>query len=218
MNLANADIDNLPDLDRVNQGLSLPVMELFYTIQGEGANTGSPAIFLRLAGCDVGCHWCDVKESWKATDHQVYSIEDIVVQLKEFDCKNIVVTGGEPLMYNLNPLTKALKQEGFQLWIETSGAHPLTGVWHWICLSPKKNKEPLAEVLDKADELKCIVFNQSDYQFAEKYASQVNEKCDLYLQVEWGVRNKRLPGLIDYVKANPKWKISTQTHKYMDIP
>lgn len=203
---------------KVDEGLALPIMELFYTIQGEGTFSGQAAIFVRLAGCDVGCHWCDVKESWDAEQHPVLKIEDIVEQCQQYPANLVVITGGEPLMYNLNPLTEALQRAGFQTNIETSGAHPLTGNWDWICLSPKKFKEPLPEILKVAHELKPIIFHKSDFEFAEKYAALVGENCRFLLQPEWGKQDKMLALIIDYVKQNPKWCISLQTHKYMDIP
>jgi len=203
---------------KIDAGLALPVMELFYTIQGEGTFSGQAAVFVRLAGCDVGCHWCDVKESWDAEEHPVLMVEDIVERCKKHPAKLVVVTGGEPLMYNLDTLTNALQNAGFQTNIETSGAHSLSGNWDWICLSPKKFKEPLAEILDTAHELKPIIFHKSDFEFAEKYAALVNENCKLLLQPEWSKQEKMLPLIVDYVKQNPDWCISLQTHKYMDIP
>ena len=214
----SANIEALADLDLIKKGERLPVMEVFYTIQGEGRNAGAPAIFIRLAGCDVGCHWCDVKESWTATDHKVYSIQELKDEISQYPCKNIVITGGEPLMYKLDVLCSSLKEDNYLLWMETSGAYELNGEWDWICLSPKKTKLPVQSVIDQAHELKCIVFNQSDYDFAEEHAEKVGTNCELFLQVEWSVKEKRLPSLIQYVKDHPKWKISTQTHKYLDIP
>lgn len=192
-------------------------MESFYTVQGEGFHKGAAAYFIRLGGCDVGCHWCDVKASWDANLHKPYTIDTIVEQV-EGASNIVVVTGGEPLMYNLVPLTKQLKAKGYRTHIETSGAHPLTGVWDWICLSPKKRKLPQGEVYQEAHELKVIVFNNDDFRFAEEEAAKVNEECILYLQPEWGKREKMMPLIVDYVKANPKWKVSLQTHKYLDIP
>ena len=214
----SANIEELPEQELVQKGLKLPVMELFYTLQGEGGNTGMPAIFLRLAGCDVGCHWCDVKESWIATDHELLSIEEIVERLNEFDCVNVVVTGGEPLMYNLQALTNLMILNGFKTMIETSGAYPLTGEWHWICVSPKKTKPPIKDVLDKADELKVVVYNNSDFEWAESHLEFTNEEAKLYLQVEWGKKDLLNEKIIDYIKRNPKWNLSLQTHKYLDIP
>lgn len=201
----------------IQQGLALPLMEKFYTIQGEGRYTGHAAYFIRLAGCDVGCHWCDVKESWDENLHPVLPIQEMVDDAKQ-NGNLVVITGGEPLMWNLDPLTKLLKQNHIQTNIETSGAHPLTGDWDWICLSPKKNKLPLPEVYNAAHELKCIIYNHHDFEFAEEQAQKVNKNAVLYLQVEWSKREKMNPVLVEYVKKNPKWKISVQTHKYLDIP
>lgn len=196
---------------------TLPLMEAFYTIQGEGFYTGHAAYFIRLAGCDVGCHWCDVKESWDENAHPKVMISDIVTQAEKHG-KMVVITGGEPLMWNLGELTLALKNKGIQTNIETSGAYELSGHWDWICLSPKKTKLPTQSVYDAANELKCIIYNKHDFEFAEEQAAKVNKKAKLYLQVEWGKREEMLPLLIEYVKNNPKWAISTQTHKYLDIP
>lgn len=199
-------------------GTVLPVMEQFYTIQGEGFNTGRAAYFIRLGGCDVGCVWCDVKESWDADAHPRQAVAELVAAAREFPGRNVVVTGGEPLMHNCLPLTKALQEAGFQTWIETSGAHPLSGNWDWICVSPKKFKAPLPEVLAHADELKIIVFNDSDFKWAEEHAALVPPTTRLYLQPEWSRATRMTPALIDYVKANPRWQVSLQTHKYLDIP
>lgn len=199
-------------------GESLPIMEAFYTIQGEGFHSGRSAYFIRLGGCDVGCHWCDVKESWDAYKHPLTSVDLLAKQASEHASRFTVITGGEPVMYQLNALTGTLKSKGFEIAIETSGAYPLSGDWHWICLSPKKTKPPLDEYYDKAHELKVIIYNRSDFEWAEQHAAKVNKNCKLYLQVEWSKRDKMTPELIDYVKNNPKWSISTQTHKYLDIP
>ncbi|MDO7883762.1 7-carboxy-7-deazaguanine synthase QueE [Hymenobacter sp. CA2-7] len=196
----------------------LPVMEQFYTIQGEGFNTGRAAYFIRLGGCDVGCVWCDVKESWDADAHPRQAVADLVAAASEYPGRNVVITGGEPLMHNCLPLTKALQEAGFQTWIETSGAHPLSGNWDWICVSPKKFKAPLPEVLAHADELKIIVFNESDFKWAEEHAALMPATTRLYLQPEWSRAARMTPALIDYVKANPRWQVSLQTHKYLDIP
>lgn len=202
----------------IETGLELPLMESFYTIQGEGFYQGTAAYFIRLGGCDVGCHWCDVKDSWDAGKHPITSVRDMADQAAEFVGRTAVVTGGEPLMYNLTPLTQSLKLRGFRNHIETSGAYPLTGNWDWICLSPKKFKLPTQEVVLIADELKVIIFNKSDFEFAEQYASKVSSTCRLYLQPEWSKEEEILPLVIEYVKNNPKWKISLQVHKYMNIP
>ena len=201
----------------IDKGLLLPLMEEFYTIQGEGFHKGTAAYFIRLGGCDVGCHWCDVKESWNAELHPPTMADAIVENAVRYS-KTIVVTGGEPLMWDLNPLTTKLKEKGLQTHIETSGAYPLTGSWDWICLSPKKLKLPTEEVYKNAHELKCIIFNRDDFHFAEEQAAKVNDDCILYLQPEWSKRDKMVPLIVDYVMANPQWKVSLQIHKYLNIP
>jgi 7-carboxy-7-deazaguanine synthase len=197
---------------------TLPIMEAFYTLQGEGYYQGNAAYFIRLGGCDVGCVWCDVKESWDAKMHPQQTIEQIVAQACNYSARLAVITGGEPLMYDLEKLTDALKQQGFQTNIETSGAYKLSGKWDWICFSPKKFKEPLLEVAQQANELKIIVYNKSDFLWAEKYAAMVNPACKLFLQPEWSKTEEMLPQMIEYVKQNPKWRVSLQVHKYMNIP
>jgi 7-carboxy-7-deazaguanine synthase len=196
----------------------LPIMEAFYTLQGEGFHSGKAAYFIRLGGCDVGCVWCDVKDSWDANAHPKVAVEELLNNAKEHPGKLIVITGGEPLMYNLDNLTAVLQSENFKTNIETSGAHPLSGSWDWICFSPKKFKEPLPEFYEAAHELKIIVFNKSDFDFAEKHAVKVNKDCILYLQPEWDKREQMMPLIVDYIKENPKWRMSIQTHKYLDIP
>ena len=201
----------------VDKGTMLPLMEAFYTIQGEGYHKGTAAYFIRVGGCDVGCHWCDVKESWNADIHPPTHIDQIVTNAAE-SSDTIVVTGGEPLTWNMKPLTSALKEKGLQTHIETSGAYPLTGIWDWICLSPKKNKLPLQPIYKEAHELKVIVYNKHDFIFAEEQAQKVSEDCMLYMQPEWSVREKVMPLIVDYVMKNPKWRVSLQTHKYLNIP
>ena len=196
----------------------LPVMEAFYTIQGEGFHTGKAAYFIRLGGCDVGCVWCDVKESWDASVHPQLSLEQIVEEAKVFPGRMAVITGGEPLMYDMGPLTRQLKAEGFQTNVETSGAYPMSGEWDWVCFSPKKFKEAHESIFPLANELKVIVYHKSDFAFAEKYAALVNEDCQLLLQPEWDKQEQMLPLIIEYVKTNPQWKISLQTHKWMGVP
>jgi 7-carboxy-7-deazaguanine synthase len=198
--------------------ISYPLMEHYFTIQGEGYNTGKACYFLRLGGCDVGCVWCDVKESWDAAVHPVVSVEKMVNFVKIAKAERVVITGGEPLMYDLASLTKSLREASIETLLETSGAYPLTGSWNWICVSPKKFKTPLDNVLAKADELKVIVYNKSDFDWAENHKSKVSVSCKLYLQPEYSVLNKILPQLIDYVKLHPEWTISLQTHKVMQIP
>ena len=197
---------------------SLPVMEHFYTIQGEGYHQGKAAYFIRLGGCDVGCVWCDVKDSWDVEKHPKLRIEHLKLNVLETPAKLVVITGGEPLMHNLDELTTALQQQGLQTNIETSGAHPLSGNWDWICLSPKKFKAPLPEILPLSNELKIVVYNKSDFDWAEKYAALVNPNCKLYLQPEWDKATEVTPLLIDYIKANPKWQLSLQVHKYINVP
>ncbi len=201
----------------VAKGEMLPLMEEFYTIQGEGFYKGKAAYFIRVGGCDVGCHWCDVKESWNAETHPPTAINIIADNAEKYS-DTIVVTGGEPLTWNMDPLTTALKDRGLKTHIETSGAYALSGDWDWICLSPKKFKLPTAEVHENADELKVIVFNKSDFKFAEEQAAKVGKECILYLQPEWSKREKMIPLIVDYVMENPKWMVSLQTHKYLNIP
>ncbi|PWU04265.1 MAG: 7-carboxy-7-deazaguanine synthase QueE [Bacteroidetes bacterium] len=193
-------------------------MEAFYTIQGEGFHQGKAAYFIRLGGCDVGCVWCDVKESWDASLHPQKTVKEIVDGALKFPVGIVVVTGGEPLMYNLDELTFGLHQAGFTNNIETSGAYPMTGMWDWICISPKKFKAPLPENLPLANELKVVVYNKSDFEWAEKYAAQVNSECKLYLQPEWSKADFMTPTIVDYIKQNPKWELSLQIHKYINVP
>ena len=195
----------------------LPLMEEFYTIQGEGAHTGTAAYFIRIGGCDVGCHWCDVKESWNANLHPPTHTDIIVNNVKKY-ADTVVITGGEPLMWSLDYITSELQKNNIKTHIETSGAYPFSGKWDWFCLSPKKTKLPLEEVYDKADELKMIIHNMNDFKFAEEEALKVGSNCKLFLQPEWSKREKMIPVIVDYVMKNPKWKISLQTHKYLDIP
>lgn len=193
-------------------------MEHFYTLQGEGFHQGRAAYFIRLGGCDVGCVWCDVKDSWNAENHPKFAIKDIVAAIKKTPTQLVVITGGEPLMHNLDELTNQLKAVGLQTNIETSGAHPLSGNWDWICLSPKKFKAPLPEILPKADELKVVIFNKSDLEWAEKYAALVSPSCKLYLQPEWDKAAQMIPLITDYIKAHPAWELSLQIHKYINVP
>ena len=199
-------------------GSLLPVMEAFGTVQGEGAFTGQAAWFIRLGGCDVGCTWCDVKESWDAAAHPVRSVDDLVAEALEQPARIAVITGGEPAMHELGPLTHALRAAGFRTHIETSGAHPLSGEWHWICFSPKKFRAPLPDIYDRADELKVIVYNRHDLDWASGHASRVRSGCLLYLQPEWDRRDKVMPLVTAHVQAHPEWRISLQTHKYLGIP
>ena len=193
-------------------------MEDFYTIQGEGFYQGHAAYFIRLGGCDVGCVWCDVKESWDASAHPAVAVSTMTERAKASGSSIVVVTGGEPAMYDLSKLTEALRREGLQTNIETSGAYPITGKWDWICFSPKKFKTPDPSVYDKADELKVIVYNKSDFNWAEEFAQKVRSDCKLFLQPEWSKEKEMIPLIVDYVKNDPKWRISLQVHKYMNIP
>lgn len=199
------------------EGKMLPVMEHFYTIQGEGFYTGTAAYFIRLGGCDVGCHWCDVKESWNPDLHPLMNTNEVAETAARYS-KTIVLTGGEPLMWNLNPLTQKLKELGCRIHIETSGAYPMSGEFDWVCLSPKKTGLPKEEIYEKANELKMIIYNQNDFKFAEEQAQKVSENCKLYLQSEWSKRDEMYPKITDYILGNPKWQASVQTHKYLNIP
>ena len=197
---------------------ALPVMEAFYTIQGEGFHQGKAAYFIRLGGCDVGCVWCDVKESWDANNHPIKTIHQIVEEAKVFPARLVVITGGEPLLHELTQLTDALHEAGFATNIETSGSSALSGHWEWICLSPKKFKAPLPEILEKVHELKIVIFNKSDFNWAEKYAALVSKNCKLYLQPEWNKTSIVTPLIIDYIKSHPQWELSLQIHKYINVP
>jgi 7-carboxy-7-deazaguanine synthase len=201
----------------VDKGEMLPLMEEFYTIQGEGFHTGKAAYFIRVGGCDVGCHWCDVKESWNADLHPPTHFSNIVQNAKKY-ADTIVITGGEPLTWNMNPITEALKKEGLKVHIETSGAYEVSGTWDWFCLSPKKTKLPVQSAYDHADELKVIIYNKHDFLFAEEQAAKVGKKTKLFLQPEWSKKEEVTELIVDYVMQNPKWRISLQTHKYLNIP
>ena len=200
----------------LQKGELFPLMEAFYSLQGEGFYKGTAAYFIRLGGCDVGCHWCDVKESWAAEAHPLVPVDTIVTDALAHS-KTMIITGGEPLMWNLDLLTEKLRAAGARTHIETSGAHPLSGTFDWICLSPKKIKRPVGDVLQKANELKMVIYNNNDFLFAEEMAAQVSPDCLLYLQPEWSKRNKVVPKIVDYVMAHPQWKASLQMHKYLDI-
>jgi 7-carboxy-7-deazaguanine synthase len=200
------------------QASKLPVMEHFYTLQGEGSHSGRAAYFIRLAGCDVGCVWCDVKESWDIHPNQYLSIETILEEVSQTPTDFVVITGGEPTMHDLTALTSALRQKGYEIALETAGVHPLKGHIDWYCFSPKKFKAPLQEAYTLAQELKVVIAHPSDFEWAEQHAAQVTKECVLYLQTEWDKQERFLPLIIDYIKRNKKWKISLQTHKYMQIP
>lgn len=200
----------------LQKGEILPLMEAFYSLQGEGFYKGTAAYFIRLGGCDVGCHWCDVKESWAAEAHPLVPVDTIVTDALAHS-KTMIITGGEPLMWSLDLLTEKLRAAGARTHIETSGAHPLSGTFDWICLSPKKIKRPVGDVLQKANELKMVIYNNNDFLFAEEMAAQVSPDCLLYLQPEWSKRAVAMPKIVDYVMAHPQWKASLQMHKYLDI-
>ncbi len=194
----------------------LPVMERFYTIQGEGNYTGTPAYFIRLGGCNIGCHWCDVKESWDENKHPKMTVEQIINGIPQ-EVNLVVITGGEPCMYDLTTLTSKIKSKGIQVNLETSGAYEITGHFNWICLSPKKRKLPLESSLKKANELKVIIYNQNDFTFAESFVNEVSPSCKKYLQVEWSKRDELKTQMLYYIKKNPVWNLSVQTHKYINI-
>ena len=202
----------------MNMAFDLPLMEAFYTVQGEGVHAGKAAYFIRLAGCDVGCVWCDVKESWDASAYPRVSVAQMADDAQASGANLVVITGGEPAMYDLNALCDALHDRGLAVHIETSAAHEIRGQFDWVTLSPKKFKAPLPTELGKADELKIIVFNKSDFEWAETYAAQVSNDCVLLLQPEWDKRDSMAPLLVDYAKAHPQWRISLQTHKILQIP
>ena len=193
-------------------------MEHFYTIQGEGQFAGSAAYFIRLAGCDVGCHWCDVKESWEVDENQWMSIKDLIHQIENTPVNIVVITGGEPATYNLEELTAEINNIGKRTHIETSGAYEITGEWDWVTLSPKKFKVPIDSSFAKANELKVVVYNKHDFKWAQENAQKVSSQCQLLLQPEWGRREEIMPLIVDFVKKNPHWKASLQTHKYLNVP
>ncbi len=196
---------------------TLPVMEDFYSVQGEGFHQGRAAYFVRLGGCDVGCVWCDVKESWDKDAHPKLSTQEIIDRIQQSETDFVVVTGGEPLMHDCQNLTTALRNKKYELAIETSGAYPITGAWDWICVSPKKFKAPLPEVLAEAHELKVVVYNKSDFAWAEEHRALVNKNCKLFLQPEWSKEKEMSQLIVDYVKEHPEWNISLQIHKYLDL-
>ena len=203
--------------DKLSVGKVLPLMESFHSLQGEGYHSGLPAYFIRLGGCDIGCHWCDVKESWDFQKHPLTPIKNIVDNVVD-NVENVVITGGEPLMWNMDLLTKALKSKNKKTHLETSGAYKISGIWDWFCLSPKKNKLPTEQAYIQADELKIIIYNKHDLEFAESCAKNVKKDCLLYLQPEWSKKESVMSLVVKYIKQNPKWKVSLQTHKYLDIP
>lgn len=203
---------------RTASGECLPVMESFYTLQGEGAHQGRAAYFIRLAGCDVGCVWCDVKESWERDAYPLLETASLVASASRHPGRLAVITGGEPLMHPLDALTAQLHQAGFRCHLETSGSHPLSGDWDWICLSPKKFKAPLDKVLRQADELKVVIYHPSDLDWAEQHAERCQPSCRLFLQPEWSRQDRIRPLILDYIQAHPQWQLSLQVHKYLNIP
>ena len=204
--------------DILQGGELLPLVEDFYTIQGEGFHTGKPAYFIRLGGCDVGCKWCDAKYTWNPKLYPPTNIEVVVERAVACKAQSIVITGGEPLLYPLECLTEQLKARGLQIFLETSGSHPFSGTFDWVCLSPKRKQAPLEEAYGKADELKVIIETDEDFEWAEQNAAKVGEKCLLYLQPEWSQSEKMIGAIVEYAKNNPKWSISIQSHKFMHIP
>jgi len=201
----------------VSKSKALPLMEAFRTVQGEGAHTGRSSFFMRIGGCDVGCHWCDVKESWDASVHPLTELEDLI-QMPGSNDTTVVITGGEPLMWDMGPLTEGLKERGLKVHLETSGAYPLTGNWDWVCLSPKKNKSPKPEWYGIANELKVIVFNDDDFKWAEMHSEQCGAQVERFLQPEWSRRDQNLPKIIAYLESNPQWRLGLQAHKYIGMP
>lgn len=203
---------------RLKEGQALPIMEHFYSIQGEGAHTGKPSYFIRIGGCDVGCHWCDVKESWNPDLHPIMEVEEVIQAALIWPARTVIITGGEPLIYNLDVLCEKLHSNGFTVHLETSGAYPMSGKIDWVCLSPKKTAPPLNDVLTVVDELKVIVHNNDDLKWAESFVKMVPADAKLYLQPEWGKQERMMPVIIDYVKNNVNWNVSLQSHKFMRIP
>lgn len=206
------------DKSITKNGNYLPLVEEFYSIQGEGFHSGKAAYFIRVGGCDIACHWCDSKLSWNEKLHPLVSIEEIVAKIHETPAQSVVVTGGEPAIYNLEPLSNLLRKHRINNFLETSGAYKLTGEWDWICVSPKKNKEPITENLRLANELKVVIFDESDFKFAQKWISKVSANCKLLIQPEYSQFDKMTPKMVDFVKNNPEWNISLQSHKYLNIP
>lgn len=209
---------NTEQAELLKQGKLLPIMEDFYTIQGEGYNSGKAAYFIRVGGCDVGCHWCDVKESWDASVHPLANVDDVVSKVVASGSKAVVITGGEPLQYSMDYITAQFRLKNIETFIETSGAYPLSGDWNWICLSPKKTMNPLEEIYRKANELKVIVYNRNDVEWAQQQAKKVSENCMLFLQPEWSKSNEMMPIIVEFVKTHQNWMVSLQSHKYMNIP
>ena len=209
---------SVPSHSTLTTSSTLPVMETFYSLQGEGFHQGKAAFFIRLAGCDVGCFWCDVKESWDAGQHPTRTIQSLTEEATQHPANTIIITGGEPLLHQLDELTQSLQNAGKTVHLETSGSSSLSGHFDWICLSPKKFKAPLPEVIGRADELKIIVYNRHDLTWALEWEHQVNPTCQLFLQPEWDQRDKILPEIITFILQNPRWQLSMQVHKFASIP
>ncbi len=205
-------------IELLDEGRKLPLVEDFYTIQGEGFHSGKPAYFIRLGGCDVGCRWCDAKYTWNPRLYPPTDIETVVERAASYPARAIVLTGGEPLLYPLDPLCDALHERGLEIFLETSGSHPFSGRFDWVCLSPKRQQPPLKEAYRHADELKVIIEREEDFAWAEQNAREVSKKCRLYLQPEWSRSEEMMPLIVEYAKAHPAWSISIQSHKYMRIP
>ncbi|TSA33897.1 MAG: 7-carboxy-7-deazaguanine synthase QueE [Porphyromonadaceae bacterium] len=204
--------------DLYNDGHLLPVMEEFYSLQGEGFHTGTAAYFLRIGGCDIGCNWCDSKASWSFGAYPLVKVDDVVDRILKFPARAMVVTGGEPTLYPLHYLGNKLKEVGINTFIETSGAYPISGNWDWVCLSPKPQSPPVDVNYLKANELKVIIEKSSDLQWAEENAVLVGRDCHLFLQPEWSQKSKMLDKIIRYIESNPRWRLSLQAHKYIGIP
>lgn len=203
---------------KIEEGIELPLVEQFYTLQGEGFHTGKAAYFIRIGGCDIGCRWCDSKISWSSDIHSMVSVDEILEKVLETPARSVVVTGGEPSLYNLKPLCDKLKEHNIETFIETSGAYPLTGIWDWICLSPKRNVHPDTSMYERAEELKVIIYEDEDFEWAEACAKRVSDSCYIYLQPEWSRFAINIDKIVEYVKNNPRWMISLQSHKFMKIP
>jgi 7-carboxy-7-deazaguanine synthase len=201
----------------ISKSKALPLMEAFRTVQGEGAHMGRSSFFMRIGGCDVGCHWCDVKESWDASVHPLTELADLI-QMPGPNDTTVVITGGEPLMWDMGPLTEGLKARGLKVHLETSGAYPVTGSWDWVCLSPKKNKSPKPEWYGLANELKVIVYNDDDFKWAETHSAQCGPQIERFLQPEWSRRDQNLPKIIAYLESKPQWRLGLQAHKYIGMP
>lgn len=206
----------LPDSTTVLQS-SVPVMEMFDTLQGEGFHTGKAAFFIRTGGCDVGCHWCDVKESWDAKAHPAVTYQQILENIEDSHAQLVVITGGEPLMYDMDVLTSAIASKNKKVHVETSGVYELTGQFDWICFSPKKFKQPKEVYYKEAHELKVVIYHPSDLAWADEHAQKMHDGARLYLQPEWSKKDQIMPMIVDHIRANPKWRISLQTHKYLNI-